>query len=81
MDVSHPRQRHDPRPYLPVPFADDPWIPVMDTLNEVIGAVGGYMPRIRDADADLTQVRKLLIPNTHPFTAGSANAEGDDDDD
>jgi hypothetical protein len=74
-------QRHDPRPYLPVPFADDPWVPMMDTLNEVIGAVGGYMPRIRDADADLTQVRKLLIPNTHPFTADCANAEGDDDDD
>ena len=32
--------RHDQRPYIRAPFPDEPWLPQMSVLNEVIG-VGG----------------------------------------
>src|SRR5262249_6031122 len=32
-------RRQDPRPYIQSPLPDEPWLPEMDVLNEVIGRV------------------------------------------
>ena len=70
-------RRRDPRPYIRSPFPDEPWLPQMDVLNEVIGGVIAAKPPARDIDGDAMRMRKLPVPNTHAFT--DANQEGDDE--
>ena len=55
-------------------FEGGPWLPQMDVLNEVIGAVVADTPPARDIDGDATQMHKLPISGTHAFT--DANQEG-----
>jgi hypothetical protein len=69
-------RRQDPRPQIRSPFPDEPWLPQMDVLNEVIGGVIAAKPPSRDIDGDAMWVRKLPVPNMHVFT--DANLEGDD---
>ena len=64
----HAALRQDPRPQIRAPFPDDPWLPQMEVLNEVIGAVVADMPPARDIDDDATRVRKIPVPNMHAFT-------------
>ena len=59
------------------PFPDEPWLPQMDVLNEVIGGVIAARPPARDIDGDAMQMRKLPVPNMHAFI--DANQEGDDE--
>jgi hypothetical protein len=68
-------QRQDPRPRIWAPSPDAEFLPVMDTVNEVIGAVGGDRPPLRDIDDDMTRVRKLSILGMHAFTQAGANVE------
>ena len=70
-------RRQDPRPYIRSPFPDEPWLPQMDVLNEVIGGVISAKPPSRDIDGDAMWVRKLPVPNMHAFI--DANQEGDDE--
>ena len=70
-------RRQDPRPYIRSPFPDEPWLPQMDVLNEVIGGVIAARPPARDIDGDTMQMRKLPVPNMHAFI--DANQEGDDE--
>jgi hypothetical protein len=70
-------RRQDPRPYIRSPFPDEPWLPQMDVLNEVIGGVISAKPPSRDIDGDAMWVRKLPVPDMHVFT--DANQEGDDE--
>jgi hypothetical protein len=70
----HAAQRRDPRPQIRSPFPDEPWLPQMGVLNEVIGKVIATVPPLRDIDGVTTRVRKLPIPNMHAFT----QSEGDD---
>ena len=67
-------RRQDPRPWIRAPLNDEPWLPQMDVLNEVIGAVVADTPPARDIDDDATQMHKLPISGTHAFT--DANQEG-----
>ena len=67
-------RRQDPRPRIRAPLNDEPWLPQMDVLNEVIGAVVADTPPARDIDDDATQMHKLPISGTHAFT--DANQEG-----
>jgi hypothetical protein len=69
-------RRLDPRPYLPAPLASDEWLPVMNTLNEVIGVASGNMPPVRDADDDMAKVRKRRIPETHAYSTEAKRTEG-----
>jgi DNA polymerase I-like protein with 3'-5' exonuclease and polymerase domains len=69
-------RRRDPRPYIMAPFPDEPWLPVMDVLNEVIGAVTKNIPPSRDAENDAAQVRLRQIPDTHAFATAN---HGDDE--
>jgi hypothetical protein len=70
-------RRQDSRPYIRSPFPDAPWLPEMDVLNEVIGAVISARPPSRDIDGDAVWVRKLPLANMHFFT--DANQKGDDE--
>jgi hypothetical protein len=71
----HAAQRQDPRPHLQAPLADAEFRPVMKTINEVLGAVGGRQPPSRNIDDEMTRVRKLPVLNMHAFTQAGANAE------
>jgi hypothetical protein len=68
-------RRQDTRPYIRAPFPDDPWLPVMAMLNEVIGQVVAASPPSRDIDDDSMRVRKLPVPNTHAFSSSEVNIE------
>jgi hypothetical protein len=74
--VHHAAGWRDSRPHIRSPFPDEPWLPVMDVLNEVIGGVISARPPSRDIDGDAMWVRKLPVPNMHAFT--DANQERDD---
>jgi hypothetical protein len=71
----HAARRRDPRPYIRSPLPDEPWLPEMDVLNEVIGAVIAARPPARDIDGDAMQMRKLPVPNMHAFTQSEVNVE------
>src|SRR6516162_5297692 len=73
-------RRRDPRPYIRSPLPDEPWLPEMDVLNEVIGGVIAARPPARDIDGDAMQVRKLAVPNMHAFTQSEVNVETEGDD-
>ena len=75
--ASQAARGQDPRPYIQSPSPDDPWLPEMDVLNEVIGGVISAKPPSRDIDGDAMWVRKLPVPNMHAFI--DANQEGDDE--
>jgi hypothetical protein len=55
--------RDDPRPNLPAPYEDSPWLPEMDLLADVVGEVEDATPPIRDADRDMHWCRDLSIPH------------------
>ena len=68
-------RRQDPRPQIRSPFPDEPWLPQMEVLNEVIGKVTAARPPARDIDGDAMRVRKLPVPNMHAFTQSEVNVE------
>ena len=68
-------QRRDPRLFIRAPFPDEPWLPEMEVLNDVIGKVTAATPPSRDIDDDAMRVRKLPVPNMHAFTPSEANVE------
>jgi hypothetical protein len=68
-------RRQDPRPYIRSPFPDDPYRPVMEVLNEVIGSVIAARPPARDIDGAAMQIRKLPVPNMHAFSQSEVNVE------
>jgi hypothetical protein len=71
-------ERRDPRPEIVAPAADDPWLPVMAILNDVLSRSQDAVPPFRDIDGCTTFARKRRTMNTHAFTQDTANAEGDD---
>jgi hypothetical protein len=68
-------ERDDPRPMLPAPAPDAPWLPEMAAYNEVLGKSKDRIPPARNMDGDLACVRRVEIAGTHAFV--SAN-EGSD---
>jgi len=69
-------ERTDPRPMLREPDDTDPWIPVMDEVNGVLGASTAPEPPTRDIDGYMTRSRKISMPGLHLFS--TANKEPDD---
>jgi hypothetical protein len=67
--------RRDPRPQIPAPTPDAPWLPQMDVLNEVMAAATQPEPPMRDIDGVITKVRVRRTPNMHALTALGANEE------
>ena len=68
-------RRQDPRPHIRSPLPDEPFVPVMVVLNEVVGKVIAASPPSRDIDDDAMRVRKLPVPNTHAFSSSEVNVE------
>jgi hypothetical protein len=68
-------ERTDPRVRLDVPRKNAEWTPVMNALNEVLGASQADEPPMRDVDGYLTGVKARRLPNMHELTAAGANAE------
>jgi hypothetical protein len=66
--------RTDPRPQITAPRHDAEWLPVMNTLNEVLGGSKEPEPPMRDVDGVMTAVRPRRIPDMHLLTADGANA-------
>jgi hypothetical protein len=68
-------ERTDPRPMLPVPAPDAPWLPVMAAVNEVLGKSMDRIPPARNVNGDTARVQRIAIRGTHAFV--SANEDGD----
>ena len=68
-------ERDDPRPMVAVPDEDAPWLPQMNTVNDVIGTSTAVHPALRDIDGDAAFTSQVTVPNTHAFT--SANPKED----
>ena len=52
---------------LQVPEFDAPRLPVMQTLNEVLGSVKMPIPPLRNIEGVLAHMRKIAVPDTHAF--------------
>jgi hypothetical protein len=71
-------KRTDPRPRVKVPSEDDPWLPQMKIIDDVVGADVSARPPPRDLTGNIVRVTKTVVPNTHAFADSN---RGDDDDD
>jgi hypothetical protein len=66
-------ERADPRPQIPGPLPDSPWLPVMATLNEVMAASGAAEPPMRNANGFAAQPRSRNVPSLHALTNRETN--------
>jgi hypothetical protein len=66
-------ERLDPRPQIPAPPRDAPWLPQMEVLNQVLGKVRQSEPPMRDIDGILAAVHVRRVGNMHAFTSFGAN--------
>jgi hypothetical protein len=76
--VKYERQRRtdarvDPRPEIEAPPPDDPWIPQMETVCDVLVQTSGQRPSIRDMDKDDAAAVERTALEMHAFT--NANEE------
>ncbi len=60
-------QSSNTRPQLPLPAKDGPWLPVMNKLDEVLGASSDTKPPCRDIDGFMVVARKVVVPKTHAY--------------
>jgi hypothetical protein len=72
--------RTDPRPHIPNPAEEAPWIDQMGALNELLQDVPELLPPKRDIDNEMMRVKEVPIPNTHAFTQDSANNDQPEED-
>jgi hypothetical protein len=61
--------RTDPRPAIEVPADNAPWLPMVQTLEDVHGASPAGKPPVRNINSTVTRARKLPIPTMHAFTS------------
>ena len=57
--------RTDPRPMIPEPLDDAPWLPEMDTINSTLGTSPHIKPPSRDIEGGASLARRLKVPGTH----------------
>jgi hypothetical protein len=63
----------DPRPQIPAPTFDAPWLPQMQVLNAVLGASTAPEPPMRDVEGYSTMIHVRRMPTMHMLTARGAN--------
>jgi hypothetical protein len=68
-------ERNDPRPAIKSPFPDEPWMPVVDILNEVVGSVIAAVPPLRNVNFITMCPCKQTVPNMHAFIPNEVNEE------
>jgi len=59
-------ERTDPRPMLPVPAPDAPWLPEMAAYNEVLGKSTDRIPPARNINGDTARVQRMAIEERMP---------------
>jgi hypothetical protein len=69
--------RKDPRPWLPAPPGDAPWLPAMGTLNEVIGNSSDLYPQMRSADYSTAQMCVTEMTDMHLFVDANEDDTGE----
>jgi hypothetical protein len=69
-------ERTDPRPQIPRPGNNGEWLPVMDVVNDLVGAATDACPPSRDIDTDASRGRKVTIPKMHLFTDANEPEDG-----
>jgi hypothetical protein len=60
-------ERKDPRPQLPAPEPDAPWLPQMAAYNDVVGNATDDVPPARDISGDASKIQRIEIAGTHAF--------------
>lgn len=73
-------ERGDPRPSIEAPAPDAEWLPVMASLNEVLGAVDAPEPPMRDLEGYLCEIQERSIASLHLLTSTGVNSEPSPDD-
>jgi hypothetical protein len=68
-------ERSDPRPQIPCPPNNAPWLPEMQNVNEVLAHASPKVQTRRDVDCGVTRGRKWRVPKTHQFSSATANKE------
>jgi hypothetical protein len=68
-------ERRDPRPQINRPPLDAEWLPQMQVLNDVLGALSAPLPPMRDIDGVITKVLKRPVRGMHAFSDRDANAD------
>jgi hypothetical protein len=68
-------ERTDPRPRIPAPAPDAPWLPQMQALNDVLGASAAPEPPMRNVEGYATVIGVRRVPGMHTLTAYGANEE------
>jgi hypothetical protein len=67
--------RTDPRPRIPLPYEGGEWLPVMNMLNEIIGASEAKHPLARNTGGHLAVPRRASLVDLHRLTSTDSNAE------
>jgi hypothetical protein len=67
--------RNDPRPEIPAPAIDAPWLPQMRLLDDVLGTQNVAEPPMRNSDGMLSQCRMRTPTAMHAFGPNAANGE------
>lgn len=55
------------RQLLPLPANDAPWLPVMNKIDDILGASTDIKPPCRDIEGFVVAARKICIPKTHAY--------------
>ena len=71
--------RLDPRPSIGVPLNDEPWLPEMQILDDILGKSTAAKPPMRNIDDGVGRPRRIVVPKTHAFTQRSANNEPEEE--
>ena len=66
-------ERLDPRPQIPAPALDAPWLPQMTALNQVLGKSTAPEPPTRDVEGAMIAVHERRSMSLHTLTADSLN--------
>jgi hypothetical protein len=60
-------ERTDPRPMLPVPAPDAPWLPMMAVLNTAHDASKDRIPPSRNIGIEVALPRRVNFADLHAF--------------
>jgi hypothetical protein len=66
-------QRTDPRPTLPAPEPDAPWLPEMDAYNAVLGKNQDRLPPARNIENQAAYAQEKKLPGIHAFLSSNEN--------
>jgi hypothetical protein len=66
-------ERRDPRPELPAPDPDAPWLPEMAVYNDVLGQTRERVPPGRNIEGTMAVIKRVKIAGTHAFISSEEN--------